>query len=60
MDLGSLLGAIIVLAIIGVALYLLFLKVPMDPTIKICIQVLVVLFVVLWLLSLVGIVPKFR
>lgn len=60
MDLGSLLGAVIVLAIIGAALYLLFTYVPIDPPIKLLIQVIVVLFVVLWLLSLIGVVPRFR
>lgn len=60
MDLGLLIGTVIALAVIGVGLWLLFSKVPMDPTIKTAIQVIVVLFVVLWLLSLVGIVPRFR
>jgi multisubunit Na+/H+ antiporter MnhB subunit len=60
MDLGTLLGAVIVLAIVGVALYLVFRMVPMEPTIKIAIQVVVVLFVVLWLLSLIGVTPRFR
>jgi hypothetical protein len=60
MDLGLLIGTVIVLAIIGVGLYLLFAYVPMDASIKIAIQVIVVLCVILYLLSLVGIVPKFR
>jgi ABC-type siderophore export system fused ATPase/permease subunit len=60
MDIGSLLGVVIVLAIIGVALYIIQIKVPMDSSIKLLIQVIVILFVVLWLLSLVGITPRFR
>lgn len=60
MDLGSLLGAVIVLSIIGVALYLLFTYIPMAEPIKTIIMVLVVLCAVLYLLTLVGIVPKFR
>jgi hypothetical protein len=60
MDLGLLLGTVIVLAIVGVALYLLFAYVPMEPIIKTAIQIIVVLFVVLWILSLIGIVPRFR
>lgn len=60
MDLGSLIGVIIVLAIIGVAMWLLVTYVPMQPPFPTIIVVIVVLFVVLWLLSLVGIVPRFR
>lgn len=60
MDLGMLLGAIIVLAIIGVALHLLITYVPMAQPIKTLIIVLVVLVICLWLLSIVGIVPRFR
>jgi len=59
MDIGTMLGTVIVLAIVGVGLYLLFTKVPMDSTVKVLIQVVVVLFAVLWLLKLVGIVPRF-
>jgi predicted membrane channel-forming protein YqfA (hemolysin III family) len=59
MDIGTMLGAVIVLAIVGVALYVLFTNVPMNATVKILIQVVVGLFAVLYLLKLVGIVPKF-
>ena len=55
-----LLGAIIVLAIIGVALHLLITYVPMAQPIKTLIIVIVVLVICLWLLSIVGIVPRFR
>ena len=60
MDLAGLLGVIIVLTVIGVALWLLETKVPMDSTIKVVIQVVVVISVVLWLLNLIGIAPRFR
>jgi len=49
-------GLIIVLVIIGVCLYLIENFVPMDPTIKTVIRVVVVLCVVLYLLSAFGIV----
>ena len=60
MDLAGLLGVIIVLTIIGVALWLIETKVPMDGSIKIVIQVIVVIAVVLWLLNLIGIAPRFH
>jgi hypothetical protein len=60
MDLSGLLGVIIVLSIIGVALWLLETKVPMDNTIKVVIQVIVVISVILWLLNLIGIAPRFH
>ena len=60
MDLGALVGVIIVLAIIGVCLWLLVTYVPMQPPFPQIIVVIVVLCVVLWLLTLVGIVPRFR
>ena len=49
-------GLIIVLVIIGVCLYLIENFVPMDPTIKTVIRVVVVLCVVLYLLQAFGIV----
>jgi len=54
--LGELIGAIVILAIVGVCLYLLFHYVPMDPPIKIAIQVIVVLAVIYWLLRSFGLV----
>jgi len=45
---------VVVLVIVGVALYLLNQYVPMAPPIKTIINVVVILFVVLWLLSAVG------
>jgi len=60
MDLGGLVGIVIVLAIIGLVLWLIETKIPMDGTIKVLIQVIIVIAVLLYLLSLVGIVPRFR
>lgn len=55
---------IIVLVIIGVALYLVERYVPMDPVIKTIIRVVVILAVALYLLSAFGIldmpVPRVR
>ncbi len=57
-------GVILVLAVIGVALELLKSAVPMDSTIRVLIQVLIVVFVVYYLLAIFGIadvpVPKLR
>jgi len=60
MDLPGLIGVILVLAIIGVVLWLLETKIPMDSTIKLVIQVIVVIVVIIWLLGLIGIAPRFR
>lgn len=60
MDLGSLVGIIIVLTLIGVVLYLLLNYVPIIEPIRTLILVVVVLSVVLYILSFIGIVPRFR
>lgn len=60
MDLGALVGVIIVLAIIGVCLWLVTTYIPMTAPFPQIIIVVVVLCVVLWLLTLIGIVPRFR
>lgn len=52
----TLIGLIVALLIVGVVLYLVSL-IPMDATIKRIIQVLAILFVVLWLLSALGLLP---
>lgn len=52
----SLVGLVIVLIVVGVALYIVSL-IPMDATIRRIIQVLVILFVILWLLSAFGLLP---
>lgn len=49
----SLIALIIVLVVLGVGLYLVQL-VPMDATIRRIIQVVVILFVILWLLQKFG------
>lgn len=57
-------AVILVLVIIGVALELLKTFVPMDSTIRVLIQVIIVVFVVYYLLSMFGIadvpVPRIR
>jgi len=52
----SLITVLIVLVILGVALYLIETYIPMSPPIQLVIRVVVVLFIVLWLLQLLGIV----
>ena len=51
----SLISLIIVLVIVGVALYMIETYIPMSPPIKTVIRVVVVIVVVLWLLQLFGI-----
>lgn len=51
---------VLVLALVGFVLWLITTKIPMDPTIKVIIQVLVAIVVVLWLLGKLGAsVPSF-
>ncbi len=54
---------VLILVIIGVALELLKSKLPIDSTIRVVIQLVVVIAVVLWLLAIFGIrdmpVPRF-
>jgi hypothetical protein len=45
---------LIVLIILGVALYMIETYIPMSPPIQTLIRVVVVLFIVLWLLQLTG------
>jgi len=52
-----LLQLIVVLIVIGLILYLVETLLPIDPAIKNVIRVVVILAVVLWLLSLVGLIP---
>jgi len=52
----TLIGLVVVLLIVGVALYLVSL-IPMDATIRRVIQVVVLLVVILWLLSAFGLLP---
>ena len=48
---------IVVLIVIGLILYLVESLLPLDPAIKQIIRVVIVLAVILWLLSLVGLIP---
>ncbi len=50
----SLIGLVITLIVVGVLLWLLETYIPMDPTIKRIIQVVVIICVVLWLLNAFG------
>jgi hypothetical protein len=50
----SLISLVIVLIIIGVALYLVNNLIPMDAKIKMIINVVIVIAVLLWLLSVFG------
>lgn len=60
----SLIGLLIILIVIGVALYLVETYIPLSPPIKVVIRVIGVLVLVLWLLQVFGIVgptvPKIR
>jgi hypothetical protein len=53
-----LISLIIVLIVIGILLYVVEQLLPIDPTIKNIIRIVILLAVVLWLLSLVGIIPQ--
>ncbi len=55
MDISSLVTIIIVLVVVGLCLYLIENFVPLSPPIKTVIRVVVVLFLVLWLLQLIGV-----
>jgi hypothetical protein len=48
---------IVILIVIGLILYLVESLLPLDPAIKQVIRVVIVLAVILWLLSLVGLIP---
>lgn len=60
----SLIGLLLVLIVVGVALYLVETYIPMSPPIRTVIRVIVVIVLILWLLQLVGIVgpsiPRLR
>lgn len=59
----SLITLVLVLVIVGVALYLIETYVPMSPPIKLVIRVVVVIALVLWLLQVFGVdlvVPRVR
>lgn len=50
----TLLSLIIVLVVVGVALWLINSYIPMDPKIKTILNVVVVIFVIVWLLQALG------
>jgi hypothetical protein len=52
-----LLQLIVVLIVIGLCLFLVESLLPVDPAIKQVIRVVIVLAVIIWLLSLVGLIP---
>jgi hypothetical protein len=51
----SIISVLVVLVILGLALYLVETYVPMSPPIKVVLRVVVVLLLVLWLLQVAGI-----
>jgi hypothetical protein len=51
---------IVVLIVIGLLLYIVETLLPIDATIKMVIRVLILIAVILWLLSLVGLIPAMR
>lgn len=51
------LSILITLIIVGVILWLVNNYIPMDANIKMIVNVLVVIFVIIWLLQFVGLVP---
>ena len=56
----SLISLIVVLVVVGVILYLINTYIPMAPPFKTIINVLVILFLCLWLLSVFGVVGDIR
>lgn len=59
----SLISLVVVLVILGVALYLIETYIPMSPPIKLVLRVVVVLVLVLYLLQILGLdltVPRLR
>jgi hypothetical protein len=60
MALSGLVTLIIVLVIVGLALYLVETYIPMAPPIKTVLRVIVVLVLVVWLLGLIGVVTPLR
>jgi hypothetical protein len=53
----SLVSLVIILIVVGVLLWVVNTYIPMEPTIKKIINIVVIVVVCLWLLSLVGILP---
>ena len=53
----SLVSLVVILVVVGVGLYLLNRYVPMEHTIKLIINILVIVVVCIWLLRVLGIMP---
>lgn len=53
----SLLSLVVILVIVGVALWLINAYIPMDAKIKNILNIVVVIVVILWLLSAFGVLP---
>jgi hypothetical protein len=57
-------GLILTLALLGLVLYLIETYIPMDPTIKVLIRIVVVVCVIYWLIGVFGIadmpIPRMR
>ena len=60
----SLIAFVIIVAILGLVVYLVETYIPMSPPFKLVIRVVVVLVVILWLLQIIGItgpmIPRVR
>jgi hypothetical protein len=54
----SIVSVVVILIVAGVLLYLVNTYIPMDATIKKIINAVVIIAVVLWLLTLFGILPE--
>lgn len=53
----SLIAVVIVLIVVGVLLWLVETEIPMNPTIKKIIRIVVILAVCIWLLQVFGVLP---
>lgn len=53
----SLLSVIVLLVVVGVIMYLINRYIPMEPNIKKILNIAVIVIIVLWLLSALGILP---
>jgi len=51
----SILTVVLVLVIVGVVLWLVNTKIPMDPTVKTILNIVVVIFLIIWLLKVAGV-----
>ena len=56
----ALIDLVIVLVIVGVLLWLANTYIPMDPTVKRIMNIAVVVFIVIWLLQVLGLIGSLR